>query len=165
MGKREWLSLVVAVTLAACGGDAGDEGEMSSDTGAATTTGATGTTTPGTTPTTTPGTGAPPGGAASLPPGVTPEMVAQGKTIFESTAPCFTCHGPDGSGTALAPNLRDTTWINTDGTLQGIEGIVRAGVPQPKQHPAPMAPMGGAQLNNDQVRAVSAYVYSISHGG
>jgi mono/diheme cytochrome c family protein len=163
MGKREWLRLVIAVTLAACGGDAGDEGAMSGDTGAAatpTTTGAT-----GTTPATTPGTGAP--GAAALPPGVTAEMVSSGKTIFESTAPCYTCHGPDGGGTALAPNLRDTTWLNIDGSLQAIEGIVRSGVPQPKQFPAPMPAMGGAQppLTDQQVRSVAAYVYSISHGG
>lgn len=102
-----------------------------------------------------------------MPPGVTPEMVAEGKTIFESTAPCFTCHGTDGSGTTLAPNLRDAQWLNTDGTLQGIESIVRNGVPQPKQFPAPMLPMGGKTppLTDQQVRAVSAYVYSISHGG
>jgi mono/diheme cytochrome c family protein len=164
MGKREWLSLVAAVMLAACGGDAGDAGTEMGDTAAPGATTSPGTTPPG--PTTTAGT-PPTGGTtgAALPPGVTPAMVAQGKTIFESTAPCYTCHGADGSGTPLAPNLRDATWINTDGTLQGIETVVRTGVPQPKQHPAPMPAMGGAQLNNEQVRAVAAYVYSISHGG
>jgi len=28
-----------------------------------------------------------------------------------------------------------------------------------------MPPMGGAQLTDEQVRAVAAYVYAISHGG
>jgi mono/diheme cytochrome c family protein len=49
--------------------------------------------------------------------------------------------------------------------MQGIEGVVRNGVPQPKQFPAPMPAMGGAPLSDEQVRAVAAYVYSISHGG
>jgi mono/diheme cytochrome c family protein len=34
-----------------------------------------------------------------------------------------------------------------------------------KQHPSPMPPMGGAQLTEEQVRALAAYIYSISHGG
>ena len=36
------------------------------------------------------------------------------------------------------------------------------GVPQPKQHPAPMPAKGGAPLTDEQVKQVSAYVYSIS---
>ena len=37
------------------------------------------------------------------------------------------------------------------------------GVPKPKEHPAPMPPKGGAPLTDDQVKAVAAYVYSLSH--
>ena len=169
MGKREWMGLVVAATLA-CAGDRGNEGtQTGADTGAAPGVTTPGSTTPGASgPTATAPT--PPGGAtgpgaASLPPGVTPELIASGKTVFESTAPCYTCHGMDGSGSALAPNLRDTTWVHSDGSLQGIENTVRSGVLQPKQFPSPMPPMGGAQLSNEQVRAVAAYVYSLSHGG
>jgi hypothetical protein len=40
--------------------------------------------------------------------------------------------------------------------------VVTNGVPQPKQHPAPMPPKGGAPLTDQQVRAVAAYVFSIS---
>jgi mono/diheme cytochrome c family protein len=40
---------------------------------------------------------------------------------------------------------------------------VTNGVPQPKEHPAPMPPKGGAQLSDDQVKAVAAYVYSLGH--
>jgi mono/diheme cytochrome c family protein len=156
MGKREWASLVVAVLLAACASDSGDEMDAAMDTAAA----------PGMAPE--PGAGGPPastGAPVALPQGVTQEMVAAGKTIFESTAPCYTCHGADGSGTPLAPNLRDAEWLNTDGTLQGIEGVVRTGVAQPKQFPAPMPAMGGGQLSGEQIRSVAAYVYTLSHGG
>jgi hypothetical protein len=36
-------------------------------------------------------------------------------------------------------------------------------VPYPKQHAAPMPPMGGASLTPQQVCAVAAYVYSLGH--
>jgi mono/diheme cytochrome c family protein len=42
---------------------------------------------------------------------------------------------------------------------------VKEGVPTPKAHPTPMPPMGGAQLSEDQVRAVATYIFSLSHGG
>lgn len=104
------------------------------------------------------------GANVDLPEGVTLEMVQAGERVFQTTT-CFTCHGMDGSGTALAPSLRDGDWLNSDGSYEGIMGTVRTGVAQPVQAPAPMPAMGGAQLSEDQIRQVSAYVYAISHGG
>jgi mono/diheme cytochrome c family protein len=104
------------------------------------------------------------GANVQLPEGVTLDMVQQGKTVFETTT-CFTCHGMDATGTALAPSLRDQDWLNSDGSFEGIVGVVRNGVAQPQQYPAPMLPMGGVQMTEDQIRNVSAYVYAISHGG
>lgn len=104
------------------------------------------------------------GANVQLPEGVTLEMVQQGKTVFETTV-CFTCHGMDATGTALAPSLRDQDWLNSDGSFEGIEGVIRNGVPQPVQYPSAMPPMGGARLTEEQIRAVAAYVYAISHGG
>jgi mono/diheme cytochrome c family protein len=106
--------------------------------------------------------------AAATTPGdttVTPEMIALGDSIFhgqKANGLCFSCHGPDGKGTPTGPDLTDKEWLNTDGTLQGIESVVKNGVTQPKKYPAPMPPMGGAQLTPEQVRAVAAYVYSLS---
>jgi mono/diheme cytochrome c family protein len=101
-----------------------------------------------------------------LPEGVTPEMVASGKQIFTGQGICFTCHGADGKGTPLAPDLTSGNWLDIDkskGDLLGqIENVVKTGVPQPKQFPAPMPPMGGAQLTPEQIKDVSAYVLSIS---
>jgi hypothetical protein len=36
-------------------------------------------------------------------------------------------------------------------------------VPQPKEYRNPMPPTGGAQLTPDQVSALAAYVWSLSH--
>ena len=56
-----------------------------------------------------------------------------------------------------------TLKYNGDGSLTFIEHTVTTGVPKPKSHPAPMPPMGGASLSPDQIKAVAAYVYSLSH--
>jgi mono/diheme cytochrome c family protein len=107
-----------------------------------------------------------PAPAVELPEGYTQEMVAEGQQLFTSTAQCFTCHGMDGSGTTLAPNLRDGRWINmVRGDMAEIETLIRTGVETPVEYPAPMPPMGGVELTDEQVRALAAYVFAISRGG
>ncbi len=96
-------------------------------------------------------------------PAVDQALVDRGRAVFSGAGNCFACHGASAKGTTLAPDLTDTTWINVDGSYAAIAGLVRTGVPKPKQHPAPMPPLGGATLNGAQVCAVSAYVYSLSH--
>jgi cbb3-type cytochrome c oxidase subunit III len=107
---------------------------------------------------------APTQAAGQAPEGATAEDVTAGQQIFTSTGNCYTCHGPDAKGTALAPNLTDAEWINIDGTFAAIQTVVKTGVQQPKQHPAAMPAMGGANLNDDQIRQVSAYVWSLGGG-
>jgi mono/diheme cytochrome c family protein len=51
----------------------------------------------------------------------------------------------------------------SDGSYAGIKKTITDGVPQPKQYRSPMPAMGGAQLTPEQVSAVAAYVYSLSH--
>lgn len=110
--------------------------------------------------------GAPAGAPAELPPGVTQEMYAQGQQIFTGQGICYTCHGMNAEGSQLAPSLRDNEWLwinPAQGDMQQqIASLVKTGVPQPKQFPAPMPPMGGAQLSDEQVQAVAAYVASIA---
>ena len=92
------------------------------------------------------------------------ENLDRGKSpsqIFSGT--CSACHGQDAKGTAVAPDLTDSQWLNGDGSYQFIVTTVTNGVPKPKEHPAPMPPKGGAQLTDDQVKAVAAFVYSLSH--
>jgi mono/diheme cytochrome c family protein len=89
-------------------------------------------------------------------------MVAAGAQTFSTV--CSACHGADAKGTQLAPNLTDAEWINIDGTYPAMVTLVKTGVPMPKAAPAPMAPMGGAMLTDDQVNAVAAYVWSLGGG-
>ncbi len=87
-----------------------------------------------------------------------------GEKIFRGKGNCFTCHGPAGKGTPLAPDLTDDVWLEFEGTpaRADIEDLVRRGVPQPVRHPAPMPAMGGARLSDDEITAVAEYVLSLS---
>jgi glucose/arabinose dehydrogenase/mono/diheme cytochrome c family protein len=105
------------------------------------------------------------GKAANLPvpPGATAEMVAQGDRVYHGQAPCAGCHGASGEGTPLGPALTGKEWLWSDGSYAGIKKAITEGVSQPKKYRSPMPPKGGAQLTPDQVSAVSAYVWSLSH--
>ena len=106
-------------------------------------------------------------GAVVEPRPIVPVAVAQdtlGKTIFLGKGTCSACHGVEGKGTMLAPDLTDDAWLNIDGSVAQIERVVKEGVAQPKEHPAPMPPMGGAQLTDPEIQAVAAYVKSLSTG-
>ena len=143
-------ALLLALLVAACGG--GGEGSAGGDTSMAQTpAGSAGGAAGGTA-----------GGGTDT--AATSQLVALGDSIFHGRAAggiCFTCHGPDAKGTALAPDLTDATWINIDGSRAAIANIVRTGVLQPKQHPGPMPPFAG--FTDQQLQAVAAYVYSLSH--
>ena len=106
-----------------------------------------------------------PAGNVQLPDGVTAEMVAAGDAQWKAGAICTACHGPDANGTTLAPNLRDSEWLNSDGSYPNIVKTIKEGVAQPKQFTGVMPPMGGAALSDAQVNELAAYIYSISHGG
>jgi len=99
-----------------------------------------------------------------LPEGVTQEMVTQGQEVFNTNI-CWSCHQQNAVGGPLAPPLNDQEWLNADGTFESIADVIRNGVMQPKQYPSPMPPMGGAQLTEEQIRSLAAYVFSISRGG
>ena len=101
-----------------------------------------------------------------VPNGATKEMVALGDRIYHGQvggATCVGCHGAAGTGTTLGPNLTDTEWLWSDGSYRAIAKTITTGVPEPKQYRSPMPPMGGAQLTPDQVSAVAAYVWALSH--
>lgn len=96
-------------------------------------------------------------------PKIDSQLVQQGRRIYTSAGNCAGCHGASGSGGSLGPNLTDSRWLNGNGSYESIAGLVRSGVARPRQFPAPMPPKGGGALSEQQVCAVAAYVYSLSH--
>jgi len=101
-----------------------------------------------------------------VPAGATKEMVGLGDRIFHGqvgAATCTGCHGADATGTPLGPNLTDAHWLWGDGSYASIAKTITTGVPQPKQYRSPMPPLGGSELTPDQVSALAAYIWALSH--
>jgi len=101
-----------------------------------------------------------------VPQGATPEMVALGERIYRGQvgqAACTGCHGDSGQGSPLGPPLTGQKWLWSDGSWAGIAKSIADGVPKPKNYRSPMPGNGGAQLTADQVSALAAYVWSLSH--
>jgi glucose/arabinose dehydrogenase/cytochrome c5 len=101
-----------------------------------------------------------------VPPGATSEQVALGRKIFHGEvagATCAGCHGADGIGTPVGPDLTSGRWLWGDGSLQSITNTIKSGVLQPKQHPGAMPPLGGVMLSDSDLTAVAAYVWAIGH--
>jgi glucose/arabinose dehydrogenase/mono/diheme cytochrome c family protein len=101
-----------------------------------------------------------------VPEGATRQMVVLGERVYRGQvggAACTGCHGENGEGTPLGPDLTGKKWLWSDGSYSGIKNTITEGVSQPKQYRSPMPPMGGAQLTPDQISALAAYVWAISH--
>jgi mono/diheme cytochrome c family protein len=100
-----------------------------------------------------------------IPPGASRELVALGERVYQGqvgAAACVGCHGAQGKGGPLGPNLTDRQWLWGDGSVASIKSIIRSGVATPKQYRGAMPPMGGAPLTEEQLEAVAAYLWSIS---
>ena len=110
--------------------------------------------------------GAPPSGVAVERPGaITDVMVREGQQIYAGAGICAACHGPDATG-AIGPDLTDAEWLIGDGeyeqlVAQILEGVTAAEATNPLG--AIMPPKGGAAITDAQVRAVAAYVWTLSH--
>jgi mono/diheme cytochrome c family protein len=124
-----------------------------------------------------PSTAAPPAAAtntpaatsvAARPAQISDEMVAQGRAIFNNGS-CTKCHGPNGTGGKFGPNLAAGNFTHISGGYDEIVRLVMTGVPKAEvkdpSHPYAMNPRGGMTppLTDDQVKAVAAYVWTISH--
>jgi mono/diheme cytochrome c family protein len=96
-------------------------------------------------------------------------MVAEGDSIFHARG-CKNCHGATASGATNGPSLRGPTFLHVDGSYDSFVNIITTGVPasqikDTQHHTIAMAPRGGrpTPLSDDQIKAVAAYVYSLSH--
>jgi len=100
----------------------------------------------------------------SLPTEVTPQMIRNGQLLFEGPGLCMSCHGKDGAGLGDAgKDLTDSAWHHSDGSFEGILTQIKAGVPV--EHGAggvQMPERGASRLTENQLRAVAAYVWSLS---
>jgi mono/diheme cytochrome c family protein len=103
------------------------------------------------------------GKPAAAPEGITPAAIAQGDSIFHKAGNCYACHGSKGEG-VIGPSLTDAEWIHGDGSYNMIVTTVTEGIPKEKaKGGVPMPPKGGSTITDDQVKAVAAYVWSLSH--
>jgi len=99
-----------------------------------------------------------------LPEGVTMEMVEQGKAVYGGAGICSSCHGPAGAGIpSLGADLTDSEWLHSDGSYDGVSKTVMEGVTaQASSSGVPMPAKGGTNISDDDVKAVSAYVWTLS---
>jgi glucose/arabinose dehydrogenase len=107
-----------------------------------------------------------PDAGAALPTGVTKSMIALGRRIYNGEvggAACTGCHGDSGKGSTVGPDLTSKKWLWSDGSFAGIQKTITEGVSKPKKYRSVMPAKGGAELTPAQVKAVTAYVWSLSH--
>lgn len=102
----------------------------------------------------------------ALPPGVTAEMVTEGERLY-TTGSCQRCHGATAEGAANGPSLKSGPWLHIRGQYGEIVQLITTGVSREMKKDAdrrfPMNPRGGPMnLTDEQVRAVAAYVWTIS---
>ncbi|TFH66996.1 MAG: cytochrome c [Gemmatimonadales bacterium] len=100
--------------------------------------------------------------AQALPQGVTQAMITQGKEIYAKSGLCFACHGPEGKG-LVGPSLTDDVWLHSKGTYEEIVHQTTVGVTaEESKSKVPMPAKGGSSITDDEIKAVSAYVWSLS---
>jgi mono/diheme cytochrome c family protein len=97
-----------------------------------------------------------------LPAGVTPQLVARGRTLYQGQT-CVGCHGSDGRGSMAGGALTGPEWLWSDGSVDGIAATITRGVDKPRKASGAMPAMGGAALTPDDVRAIAAYVWTLGH--
>jgi mono/diheme cytochrome c family protein len=100
---------------------------------------------------------------AQAPAEVTPATIAQGDSLYHKAGNCYACHGANAQG-LVGPSLADNEWIHSDGSYDAIVKQIMAGITKEQAKSGiPMPPKGGATISDDQVKAVAAYVWSLSH--
>ena len=99
------------------------------------------------------------------PAGITDAMVQEGAQIYAGAGICAACHLADGTG-SIGPDLTDSEWLIGDGEFEQLVEQILEGVSAAEATNslgAIMPPRGGAAITDAQVRAVAAYVWTLSH--
>jgi cytochrome c oxidase cbb3-type subunit 3 len=77
----------------------------------------------------------------------------EGKTIYKDMN-CFACHGLNGEGNAIGPNMTDEYWLHGC-DIKSVFNVIKNGVPAKG-----MTPYKG-QLSDEKIQKVSSYVLSM----
>jgi alkaline phosphatase D len=101
-----------------------------------------------------------PAGAAAA----DPAAVERGAAIYRGGT-CPVCHHWEGQGNRRGPDLTDEEWLHGDGSLAAVRGAIESGF----RHGASrrfrgkyeMWPLGGMELDEVDVDALAAYVWSL----
>jgi cytochrome c oxidase cbb3-type subunit III len=89
-------------------------------------------------------------------------LIARGDAVFHGPGNCYACHGSKGEG-LVGPNLTDSEWIHSKGTLEDIEAQINHGVTKEESKSGiPMPAKGGGTLSDEDIKACAAYVHSLS---
>ncbi|HET7600367.1 MAG TPA: cytochrome c [Gemmatimonadales bacterium] len=98
------------------------------------------------------------------PPGVTDSSIAWGRSLFHGSANCAACHGDDARGTDEGPPLTGGLWLHGPGTYEWLVEQIKRGIPAHHTLSGKPMPMRGwANMPDQDVRAVAAYIWSITH--
>jgi mono/diheme cytochrome c family protein len=98
------------------------------------------------------------------PEGVTDSSIAWGRQLFHGSANCAACHGQDARGTDEGPALTGALWLHGPGTYRWLVEQIKRGIPAHRTWTGTPMPMRGwSNMPDEDVRAVAAYVWSITH--
>jgi len=103
-----------------------------------------------------------------LPDGITKFQIAYGDSVFHHTD-CRRCHGTAGAGSPDGPSVRSAQVASSVDSVRALIKIITNGVRvedfRNGSYRLPMPPRGGTEppLTDGQVRAVAAYIWSLSH--
>jgi len=79
--------------------------------------------------------------------------IEEGKAIYSEMS-CFACHGMNGEGNAIGPNLCDNSWINGC-DFQSVFNIIKNG------NPAKGMAAYKTQLSDSRIQLAASYVLSL----
>ena len=84
------------------------------------------------------------------------EMIAEGKKLFNEKG-CIACHGANGEGNAVGPNLCDKAWIHGC-TFENIHTIISEGKPEKGMTPFK------SMLSGNQIDQITTFILKSLHG-
>lgn len=106
--------------------------------------------------------------AIVVPDSVTPQRVLEGSNLYNGGS-CVACHAIAGRGPGVrAPDLSDIEWLHSEGDFDGIFETIFWGVSMDEMkamvpRPFEMHPRGGMNVDREQMKALTAYVWTASH--